>query len=131
MRRPWAKRCIWAPSGHLGTLTEMNDATSWSKSSEFLRSTDVEAARRTADVLDSSAPRWSRALISRTSMHDLLFTLPGDEYPFSSSVRVSWEQDRYEFRLARQSRLVTADRSFEVKAPDVLDAFLEQLVSES
>jgi hypothetical protein len=63
-------------------------------------------------------------------MHDLLFTLPGDDYPFSSSVGVSWGEGCYEFRLLRRGQLVTADKSNEENASDVLSAFLEQLISE-
>jgi hypothetical protein len=64
-------------------------------------------------------------------MHDLLFTLPGDDYPFSADVRASWSDEAYEFRLNRRGLPVTVDRSYEQDAPNVLDAFLMQLVSDS
>jgi hypothetical protein len=63
-------------------------------------------------------------------MHDVLFTRPGDEYPFDQSVRVSWSDGVYEFLLLVEgSRLVAAgDKCLAGPAPDVLDAFLVQLV---
>jgi hypothetical protein len=109
----------------------MAGSSSWSESSEFLRSTGAEAAEHKADLLDTVASGWSERLVSRTSMHDLLFTLRGDGYPFSRSVRMSWATDTFEFTLYRRDQLVTADRSHSGKAPDVLATFLEQLVSES
>jgi hypothetical protein len=119
------------PLSHPGRYAaQMADAATWSESSEFLRSTGVEAAQHTADLLDTAASRWSERLVSRTSMHDLLFTLPGDDYPFSSSLRVSWTADTFEFTLHRGDQLVSADRCHEDKALDVLVAFLEQLTSE-
>ena len=82
-------------------------------------------------------------------MHDLLFTLPGDEYPFRREVRVAFDPavSVYEFTLcgrapgaylhepsepgrAPQTGLITADRAFEATAPQVLDAFLMQLVAD-
>jgi hypothetical protein len=61
-------------------------------------------------------------------MHSLLFTMPGDAYPFDRTVRVSWSADVYEFQLAGSLKpLVTADRCFAANAPVVLAAFLYQL----
>jgi hypothetical protein len=48
----------------------------------------VPAALANATTLVSARGRWGQHLICRTSMHDLLFTRPGDEYPFEASVRV-------------------------------------------
>ena len=64
-------------------------------------------------------------------MHDLLFTLLGDAYPFPREVRVSWAADAFEFRLSERGLLVTADRSTAPHAREVLDAFLDQLTGES
>ena len=66
-----------------------------------------------------------------TSMHDLLFTVPGDDYPFAAQVRVSWSDDAYEFRLSRGSILVAADRCHEQNALNLLDAFLVQLAPDT
>ena len=94
----------------------------WAKSIEFLRSVNVDAAAHTADLLDSAESRWNDRVIPRTSMHDLLFTVPGDDYPFAAQVRVSWSDDAYEFRLSRGSILVAADRCHEQNALNLLDA---------
>jgi hypothetical protein len=65
-------------------------------------------------------------------MHDLLFTVPGQVYPFEDTVRVSWADGAFEFRLtAKRGKLVTADRCHETNAPLVLDAFLAQLVGDA
>jgi hypothetical protein len=62
---------------------------SWQESLNFLRSArSVPAALMNAVVLCRTRERWEQAVIARTSMHDLWFTLPGDAYPFTSSVRV-------------------------------------------
>jgi len=64
-------------------------------------------------------------------MNDLLFTNPGDVYPFSAELRVSWVDEVFEFQLARGGLLVTADRCFADNSEDVLSAFLHQLVAEA
>jgi hypothetical protein len=61
-------------------------------------------------------------------MHDLLFTVPGQEYPFDPVVRVRWSDDVYEFWLIADRHLVTADKCLEPTSPQVLDSFLAQLV---
>lgn len=62
-------------------------------------------------------------------MHDLLFTLPGDQFPFHEAVRVSWREGVFEFSLlVERGKLLTADRCFEPTADQVLEAFLMQLV---
>lgn len=108
----------------------MATSDEWTKSSEFLRSSGVDAALHVARVLDEGAARWSQRVVSRTSMHDLLFTLPGDDYPFASEVRVSWNGEAFEYTLLRRRLLVTADKCHEERASQVLDAFLEQLLAE-
>ena len=64
-------------------------------------------------------------------MHDLVFTRPGDRYPFDESVDVAWDDGIFEFRLHTGQTLIAADRSHEDAAPDVLSAFLSQLVGDS
>ena len=64
-------------------------------------------------------------------MHDLLFTVPGDEYPFEEMVRVAWEDEIYTFRLSTaHGRIeVAADRCREDRARFVASSFLSQLVA--
>lgn len=82
-----------------------------------------------ARVLASAQRTWEGRVVPRTSMTDLLFTIPGDEHPFVETVQVSWANGVFEFRLsADHGKLVTADRCFEPAASSVLDAFLSQLV---
>lgn len=62
---------------------------SWVDSLDFLRScVRVPAALSNATTLVALRPRWGQHVQCRTSMHDLLFTLPGANYPFDQSVRV-------------------------------------------
>jgi hypothetical protein len=100
----------------------------WQRSIDFLRSLDrVPAALANADLLSDAQPRWGERVVARTSMHDLLFTRRGDEYPFPVTVRVSVDADVYKFELRRDWLLVTADRARQENALIVLDAFLIQL----
>jgi hypothetical protein len=100
----------------------------WSESIASLRErTQVPAALANADLLSEAEAQWSGRLVARTSMHDLLFTRPGDTYPFPLVVRVSVDGDVFEFQLRRTDLLVAADRATRLNARAVLDAFLMQL----
>ncbi len=73
----------------------MPDPT-WQSSLDFLRDlSGVPAAQANAITLAQARARWQHAVIARTSMHDLWFTLPGDDYPFASSVRVQTADGRH------------------------------------
>ena len=49
-------------------------------------------------------------------MHGLRFTVPGQGYPFEATVRVSWPDGTYQFRLtAKGGKVVAADRCAEPK----------------
>ena len=63
-------------------------------------------------------------------MHDVLFTVPGDEYPFPDTVRLHWDDGVYEFVLQHNNLTVTADRCYEANVDAVLEAFLFQLVGD-
>src|ERR1700674_3300350 len=89
--------------------------------------TSVAAALVNADLLESARARWDGVVVARTSMHDLLFTLPGDPYPFDGAVRVSWLDGTFEFRLTRKGLEIAADRCREPNSRLVLDSFLTQL----
>jgi len=53
---------------------------------------DVPAAMAGGRLLAGAENRWERRVVARTSMHDLLFTLPGEPYPFAHEVRVFWDE---------------------------------------
>jgi hypothetical protein len=93
------------------------------------RRSHVPAAAATAALLARARSKWEGRVVPRTSMDDLLFTLPGDEYPFEESVRVSWQDGIYEFWLhVEKVQLLTADRCRENHSSAVLDSFLVQIV---
>jgi hypothetical protein len=108
----------------------MTSEDDWAGTVAGLRSFKVEAAKRVADLVESRSEVWRDRAVLRSSMHDALFTLPGDDYPFDVSVKVSWDDEVYEFRLDRKGLLVTADRCMTPRSGDVLDAFLMQLVGD-
>ena len=61
-------------------------------------------------------------------MHDLLFTLPGDDFPWDPTVRVAKVGNAtFEFQFVHDGRLITTDRATDDAAPAVLDAFLTRL----
>ncbi|SFH47176.1 hypothetical protein SAMN05421678_118143 [Actinopolymorpha cephalotaxi] len=110
-------------------MTLMPDPT-WQASLDFLRDLHgISAAQVNAITLAQARDRWQHAVIARTSMHDLLFTLPGDGYPFTSSVRVQSANGRYVLLRWENDRLVE-EKTAEVETIDaLLDTFLERLTS--
>jgi hypothetical protein len=101
----------------------------WKERVNFLRELEnVPAARANAELLQEAALQWAGRLVPRTSMHDLLFTRIGDDYPFDAEVRVHYADGVFEFTLLRRGLLVTADRSHRELSGQVLNAFLLQLV---
>ncbi len=62
-------------------------------------------------------------------MHDLLFTLPGGDYPFTSSVRVRWASEASVVLRWQDSRLAEEFRSEPEELDPHLDAVLERLTS--
>jgi hypothetical protein len=90
----------------------------------------VPAAQAVAGLLDAVRAGWVGQVVLRTSMHDLLFTVPGDEYPFAQDVRVSWGDGLFTMTLAERGVVRTADRCRDGLAATVLDAFLRQLVGD-
>ena len=109
----------------------MDQATdSWTKSEAFLRSSKDETARHLADLLDAVKDRWKARVMARTSMYDVIFTLPGTVVPWDDEVRVSWVLNSYEIGLMLAAALVAMNRCNEHDAPGILDAALTQLVSD-
>jgi len=107
----------------------MPDPT-WQASLDFLRSlSDVPAAQANALTLAQARARWQHAVIARTSMHDLLFTLPGADYPFTSSVQVQWASGVSVILHRRDTRLTEESRCEPEQVDTRLDTFLEQLTS--
>lgn len=95
------------------------------------RSEGVPAAVAASELVEGAALGWEGRVVARTSHYDLLFTRPGDDYPFEEQVRVAWDGGIFTFTLqAEHGKLVTADRARRSAAADVLDAFLAQLVGD-
>lgn len=106
-------------------------AASWSACLTYLREMgDNHLAQANAVVILQARGRWHDAVVARTSLVNLLFTLPGDAgYPFRQTVSVQ-AVDAGGFRLRWDG-----ERSYEERTADVahvdalLDAFLERLTS--
>ncbi|MCA4753700.1 hypothetical protein [Mycolicibacterium fortuitum] len=72
---------------------------SWVESLDFLRNRlGVPAALSNATTLVAARARWGQHVHCRTSMHDLLFTVPEDEFPFTASVVVHVDGSRHVVR---------------------------------
>ena len=113
------------PTGQSGRVS----VKAWGElATDFEVAPTTAAAIASARLLRRSAGRWESRVDARRSMHDIIFTPPGTDYPFRSQVRVSWADDVYEFWLLRDRGLVTADKCFDENCAAVLDAFLVQLV---
>jgi hypothetical protein len=88
----------------------------------------VPAAQASARLLRKAKARWLHRIVPRSSMHDLMFTRPGDEYPFEEWLRVSWREGVYDLVLTKHPGvLITADKCTEANVDAVLTAFLCQL----
>ncbi|MEK7423982.1 MAG: hypothetical protein AAB131_09105 [Actinomycetota bacterium] len=61
-------------------------------------------------------------------MHDLLFTLPVEEYPFDREVRAAWHGGIFTISLVEHESLVSTLDTEEATATAALDSFLSQLV---
>ena len=96
---------------------------SWTQVVADLQHRDgVPAAQANAELLASVGATWNGRVVPRTSMHDLLFTRPGDDYPFEEQVRVAWADGVFTFTLqAEDGKLVTADRARTANAGPVRD----------
>jgi hypothetical protein len=114
-----------------GTEVPSDDPTWRNLTANFRTRDRVPAAQAIAKLLDATEPRWGGILIARGSMHDALFTVPGELFPAPQTVRVSWADGVFEFKLVRDGCLVTADRCFEANSIPVLEAFLTQLAGPS
>jgi hypothetical protein len=102
----------------------------WQETVDFFRDLrHFDGAGPTAELLRRAEKRWADQVVPRTSMADLLFTLPSESFPWSTVVRVSWSPTAFEFQLSRDGLLITADRATDAHASEVLDAFLLQLTA--
>ena len=112
---------------------------SWSGSLATLRNVawppalaeEWPGALANADLLQQAEKRWAGKVTSRTSHHDLLFTLPNDTFPWSTAVLVSYHEGLFEFQLRRDELLIKTDHATTEDAPGVLDAFLLELTTSS
>lgn len=107
----------------------MADPT-WQMSLDYLQSLhEVPVALSNAAVLAQARGRWQHMVVARTSMHDLLFTLPGEDYPFRSSVRVRWTSGSSPV-ITRQDNQVLDEKPVDRAGLDTeLDRALEWLTS--
>lgn len=95
---------------------------SWVESLDFLRNRlGVPAALSNATTLVAARARWGQHVHCRTSLHDLLFTVPGDEFPFNASVVVHVDGSRHVVRRTVGGECTAAD------IDRVLDEALEAL----
>ena len=105
----------------------------WLAAMDHLRDLSiVPAALASLWLLEQALDTWASRVVAHSSMHALIFSRPGDAYPWPVQVRVSWRDGVYEFRLleGQGGILVSADRCFAKNAPAVLDAFLYQLAGQ-
>lgn len=107
----------------------MSAEREWDESvGSLLGRSSVPAALAVGALLAEAKPRWDGRVVPRTSMHDLLFTVPGYQHPFEESVRVAWGDGIFTFTLEESGVVRTADHCRSESAPKVLDSFLAQLV---
>jgi len=113
-------------------MAGMTESTwiTWRDSLYFLRSLSaVPAALANATTLLAATPQWSQRLVARTSVHDLLFTLPGDDYPFRSQVRVQWAAGTSTILRWQDDALAEETNAEADNVDRVLDAVLERLAT--
>jgi hypothetical protein len=110
-----------------------NDAVTdptWQQSMTILRDlSNSPAALGNATTLALARSRWEHTLVARTSMHDLLFTRPGDDHPFTTQVRVQW-RDGISTILRWQDEVLAEETNADAMTVDAtLDAVLEHLTA--
>ncbi len=126
-------------AGHIRTSVDLDESWALSEAGELfpswmgtqtwlLTGTGVPGAVANGRLLETLPPEWRTRVIARTSMHDLLFTHPADDFPFPRRVRVAWRDDAYTLELLNEVGVVTGDRCHEPNAPVVLASLLAQLV---
>ena len=101
----------------------------WAQIEDWLRGfKDNPPAQASADLLAAAATRWEPVLRAHTSLTNLVFSRPGESYPWSEAVWVSYKDGIFEFRLqgaaggpAKTGRCPPED------AAAFLDDFLMQL----
>ena len=102
---------------------------SWSHAIDLLKSMPHESsAVALLGLLEQARGRWEATVVAGTSHLDLMFSVPGDRFPFEHKVRTTWANQRFDMRLVdRWERVITADYCFAPNATVVLDALLLQL----
>ena len=64
-------------------MPTMSDGPDWEEQAQsLLERSMVPAAQAAGRLLASARAHWEGRVVPRTSMHDLLFTVPGYPYPF-------------------------------------------------
>jgi hypothetical protein len=103
--------------------------STWRDSLLFLRELiTVPAAQANATTLVAAQSRWQHHVLARTSMHDLLFTLPGQVFPFPSTVKVTWAYGTSAVARWQDNQLVEQIETGAEGVDAVVDAALARLV---
>lgn len=104
--------------------------TSWQSTFDGLRDLHgVPAAQANAITLTQVRGRWQEVLVAQLSEYDLLFTLPGSDAPFASSVRVRAAHGRHTLLRYHLGLLVEEESAGNDDIDRTLDAFLSRLIS--
>ncbi len=103
---------------------------SWRDSLLVLRELiTVPAAQANATTLVGAHSRWQHHVVARASMHDLLFTMPGQVFPFPSMVKVTWAYGTSTVARWQDNQLVEQTETGAEHLDAVLDAALTGLVA--
>jgi hypothetical protein len=109
----------------------MSDPT-WQNSIDSLRGRIAAAtAQASAGLLIGARQRWQHTLVARTAGNDLLFTRPGDAFPFDQSVQVSWREGTCHITLHDHDSVIADEHRDHSRVDRALDTFLSRLAGES
>ncbi len=101
----------------------------WPEAITRLRArTGVAPALAAALVLTEARARWEERVVVATAGNDLLFSRPGDAYPFPLDVRIGLAGTVYSVRLVAQTAVVEATEARPANVDAVLDTYLRRLV---
>ncbi len=103
----------------------------WSEGIDRLRlRTGVAASLAAAGVLTAARSRFEGSVVAHTAGNDLLFTRPGDEFPFPLDVRVSLTGKVYDVRITTPEGLVDRSEATPADVDAAVAAYLDHLVGE-
>ncbi len=105
-----------------------NPSTSWADAERFMVGREhIPDALKSLVVLLSAGRKWQNAVEVRTSMFDLIFTMPEGSYPFARSVTVRWEGGGT-LQLEKKGFPEHSQKVTLEEAPGVVDRALKWLV---